>query len=190
MRALDITGEGCVEKADMVRKLAQAPGIEVAEELVVSERPKRLLYEAKELISLELPLLRSLVERHRVPHVFFNESSATEEQERAAALKSFAEAGWIRSRTPRQEVVPPVKLTAELKVAPPVELTAELKERLPTGSCATPASASSSNDVAETPFAAQVHASPIPARPSLPRPAVRRPQARERPTSNIVARDR
>lgn len=96
MRALGVSGEGCVEKADLIEILGAAPGIELT-----SDR-KDIFYEESELQNLEMPLLRSLMERHlmKVPT-----DSIDEEQERVMVLEIFGAAGWMTmSRSPNQKL--------------------------------------------------------------------------------------
>eukprot|EP00930_Biecheleria_cincta_P007539 TRINITY_DN10877_c0_g1_i2.p1 TRINITY_DN10877_c0_g1~~TRINITY_DN10877_c0_g1_i2.p1 ORF type:complete len:401 (-),score=73.54 TRINITY_DN10877_c0_g1_i2:4-1206(-) len=94
MRALDVSGEGCVEKADMVKELAAAPDVEVVPEDSGSPE-KQLCYEAKELEKLELSLLLNLAERHRVP-LDRDRDDLTEEEERQATLRSLEDSGWMK----------------------------------------------------------------------------------------------
>lgn len=90
MRALGVSGEGCLEKVDLIRQLGATPGIELTHDR------KDIFYEESELQSLEMPHLRSLMERYRMkpPTGDMNEA-----EERAAALNHFAAAGWIGART-------------------------------------------------------------------------------------------
>lgn len=95
MRALGVPVDGCLEKADLFRKLEAAPNVEVApDEHLGLPRPKSLLYQRKELGSLELPLLRSLMERHRVL-LDCGEQDLSEDEERDLVLKGFETAGWL-----------------------------------------------------------------------------------------------
>ena len=88
---------GCLERADLVRHLEGAPDVEVAPELSAE---KKFRYDLQDLEQLDLPLLRNLMERHRVP--FDLEEDLSEDDERRVALRSFADAGWMRgaSKTP------------------------------------------------------------------------------------------
>jgi len=92
MRALGVSGEGCVEKGDLVRRLGEAPGVHL------SPDPEKQVYDECELRSLELPLLRSLMERHRLLPL---PEDRDEEKERAEALRRFASAGWMRLDPPQ-----------------------------------------------------------------------------------------
>lgn len=98
MRALEVSGQNCVEKADMVKELSDAGHVEV-----VPEDSERLCYEPKELENLELPLLLNLLERHRVPSTR-EQDDLTEEQERQAAFQGLEDAGWMKNAaTPRRD---------------------------------------------------------------------------------------
>lgn len=90
MRALGVSGEGCLEKADLIRQLGATPGIELTHDR------KDIFYEESELQSLEMAHLRSLMERYRMKPPT---GDMNEEEERAAALNRFAAAGWIGART-------------------------------------------------------------------------------------------
>jgi len=96
MRALGVSVEGCVEKGDLVKQIAEAPHVEVApeEQCLIDTW---LCYEAGELEKLELPLLLNLMERHRVPFSS-DRSDLSEDEEREAALRSLAESGWMRGK--------------------------------------------------------------------------------------------
>lgn len=89
MRALGVSGEGCVEKADLIRQLGAAPGVELTQDR------KDIFYDESELQSLEMPLLRSLMERHCMKPPT---GDMDETEERAAVLDCFAAAGWISGR--------------------------------------------------------------------------------------------
>ena len=80
-----------------MRHLEGAPDVEVAPELSAE---KNFRYDLQDLEQLDLPLLRNLMERHRVP--FDLEEDLSEDDERRVALRSFADAGWMRgaSKTP------------------------------------------------------------------------------------------
>lgn len=93
MDALGVSGEGCLERADLVRHLEGAPDVEVAPELSAATE-KKFRYDLQDLEKLDLPLLRNLMERHRVP--FDLEDDLSEDDERRVALRSFADAGWMR----------------------------------------------------------------------------------------------
>mmetsp|Transcript_101370 Transcript_101370/g.307627 ORF Transcript_101370/g.307627 Transcript_101370/m.307627 type:complete len:527 (-) Transcript_101370:20-1600(-) len=86
MRALGVSGEGCVEKSDLIRQLGAAPGVELMQDR------KDIFYDERELQSLEMPHLRSLMERHCMKQPT---GDMDEEEERAAALSRFAAGGWI-----------------------------------------------------------------------------------------------
>lgn len=86
MRALGVSGDGCVEKADLIRQLGDAPGVELTPDR------KDLFYKEGELRSLEMHHLRSLMERHRVK---LPAGDMDEAEERAAAMDSFAAGGWF-----------------------------------------------------------------------------------------------
>jgi len=87
MAALGVSGDGCVEKADLIKRLGATPGVELA--------PDRedISYEEGDLRSLELPLLRSLLERHCVPLPMSEVEE--EEEEHAEAIRRLAAAGLI-----------------------------------------------------------------------------------------------
>lgn len=86
MGALGISGEGCLEKADLIRRLGSEPGVELA--------PDRLdlRYEEKELGLLDLSQLHSLAERHQMPRMT---EVLDESGERAELMRRFASAGWL-----------------------------------------------------------------------------------------------
>jgi len=86
MRALGISGDGCVEKCDLIRRMGDAPGV-----VVSPDRPDAR-YKEPELLELELPLLRGLMERYRMQPVA---GDMDEHEERVEAVKRFAEAGWL-----------------------------------------------------------------------------------------------
>ena len=74
--------------------------MEVTPEVSAAMAEKQHRYDLRDLEKLELPLLRNLMERHRVP--FDLEEELSEEDERRVALCSFADSGWMRkaSKTP------------------------------------------------------------------------------------------
>eukprot|EP00401_Gymnodinium_catenatum_P063738 CAMPEP_0117619254 /NCGR_PEP_ID=MMETSP0784-20121206/86522_1 /TAXON_ID=39447 /ORGANISM="" /LENGTH=637 /DNA_ID=CAMNT_0005423139 /DNA_START=66 /DNA_END=1979 /DNA_ORIENTATION=- len=92
MNALDVSGEDCLEKTDLISRLGAAPGIELM--------PDRLdvFYDEDELRALEIPLLRNLMERH---HIACPMDDMEEVAERAEALKRFADAGWLSVKAKR-----------------------------------------------------------------------------------------
>ena len=95
MDALGISGEGCLEKAELLRHLEVAPDV-----VVEDENPQsHWIYEKEELLNLDLPLLRNLLERHKVPYSL--DDDVSEEEERCAALKCFAESGWMKGSKDR-----------------------------------------------------------------------------------------
>jgi hypothetical protein len=85
--ALGISAQGCVEKDDLMQKLDSTPTVEVR-----GDRTD-VLFEEQELLDLELPLLRTLMERYKVA---LPSRAMTEQKERRAAVRSFAAAGWVR----------------------------------------------------------------------------------------------
>ena len=86
---------GCLEKAELLRHLEVAPDV-----VVEDENPQtRWIYEKEELLNLDLPLLRNLLERHKVPYSL--DDDVSEEEERCAALKCFAESGWMKGSKDR-----------------------------------------------------------------------------------------
>jgi len=96
MRALEVSGDGCVEKADLVLQLANAPGVEVLPEVELGGFTEhKLRYEAGDLRTLELPLLHNLMERHRVP-CSSQLADLSEDEERHAVLQGFAASGLLR----------------------------------------------------------------------------------------------
>lgn len=91
MRALGISGDGCVEKADLVKRLSDASEIDIVAD------QEGVLYEREELDSLELPSLRNLMERHGLPKI---PNGLSDEAERVEAIESFLSAGWVTSGSP------------------------------------------------------------------------------------------
>jgi len=94
MVALGVPSVGCVEKAELISRLGATPGVEV-----VADR-KDVFYEDSDLSSLDLPLLRSLLERHRVPPLGAGCSSSSamgpeDDEERDELLQRFAIAGML-----------------------------------------------------------------------------------------------
>mmetsp|Transcript_65832 Transcript_65832/g.157320 ORF Transcript_65832/g.157320 Transcript_65832/m.157320 type:complete len:517 (+) Transcript_65832:169-1719(+) len=87
MRALDISGDGCVEKAELIGRFGASPGVEL------SPDKEDLLYEESELHALALPLLRALCERHGMHLNHLDELS--EQEERDEMLHRFAVEGWM-----------------------------------------------------------------------------------------------
>lgn len=104
MRALRISGEGCVEKADLVRRLGEAPEVELA-----ADR-QDVFYEEAEVRDMELSLLRNLMERHCLPKLPDNMS---EEEERNEAVECFRGAGWISKPEPAAVEAPEASGAAE-----------------------------------------------------------------------------
>mmetsp|Transcript_13883 Transcript_13883/g.37785 ORF Transcript_13883/g.37785 Transcript_13883/m.37785 type:complete len:642 (+) Transcript_13883:208-2133(+) len=104
MNALDVSGEDCLEKTDLISRLGAAPGIELM--------PDRLdvFYDEDELRALEIPLLRNLMERH---HIACPMDDMEEVAERAEALKRFADAGWLSVKAKRacskRELLAPIE---------------------------------------------------------------------------------
>ena len=72
----------------------------------------------QELLTLEMPLLRNLLERHKVPYSI--EDDLSEEEERSVALRSFAASGWMKGSKERPRTAkdpePGEKLWATEKV--------------------------------------------------------------------------
>lgn len=101
MRALGVSGEGCVEKADLIRQLGAAPGIELTGDASPSTS---LFYDESELRCLEMPLLRSLLERHSMK-LSPTGVEMDEVEERAAVLDRFASAGWLRRKQPPRKLL-------------------------------------------------------------------------------------
>lgn len=91
MRALGVSGEGCFEKADLIRKLGNTPEVEVAEDRM------DIRYTEGELRCLEMPQLRCLLERHALSKV---SGDMDESQERIEAVEKFVAAGWINIDLP------------------------------------------------------------------------------------------
>jgi hypothetical protein len=100
MVALGVSGDGCVEKAELISRLGDTPGVEVT--------PDRedIFYEDADLDSLELPLLRTLLERHRIPPLEHegsfpadskpeSEAGDGSDEERVEVLRRFAAAGMM-----------------------------------------------------------------------------------------------
>lgn len=106
MEALGISGEGCLEKAELLRHLEVAPDIVVEE-----ENTKITIYEKEELLTLDMPLLRNLLERHKVPYSI--DDDVSEEEERSVALKSFAEFGWMKGSKERPTAAKDQELQCE-----------------------------------------------------------------------------
>lgn len=86
MEALGVSSEGCLEKAELLGQLEQAADVVLEEDL-------EKVYEAEELRDLPLPLLRNLLERHRV--IWNVEEELSEEEERVKVMQSLAESGWM-----------------------------------------------------------------------------------------------
>jgi len=188
MRALEVSGEGCVEKADMVKELAAAPGVEVSPEESECALDKRHRYEARELEMLELSLLLNLIERHRVP-LSRERDDLTEEEERQAALKSLTESGWMLAPTPRSKRQSEAQSERRSKspersagssVSPTL---AEEKEKEKEKESSEGAAAESIPEPREVATAA-AKSSPA-RRPSQPKPAVMRPRP-SRPLSSAA----
>lgn len=106
MDALGISGEGCLEKAELLRHLEVAPDIVVEE-----ENTGATIYEKEELLTLDMPLLRNLLERHKVPYSI--DDDVSEEEERSVALKSFAEFGWMKGSKERPSAAKDHELQSE-----------------------------------------------------------------------------
>ena len=85
MEALGVSSEGCLEKAELVGQLEQAPDVVLEEDLEKS-------YDLEELRDLPLPLLRNLLERHRV---LWDEEELSEEEERVKVMQRLAQSGWM-----------------------------------------------------------------------------------------------
>jgi len=95
MRSLGVPSDNCIEKSDLISQLSSSPNVEL------SVDRSDILYEEGELNALELPMLRSLMERHRI--VVPPSGDVVESAERSEALMRFAEAGWLGSE--RQKAV-------------------------------------------------------------------------------------
>jgi len=91
MKALGVSGEGCFEKADLIRKLGNTPEVEVAEDRM------DIRYTEGELRCLEMPQLRCLLERHALSKA---SGDMDESQERNEAVEKFLAAGWIKIDLP------------------------------------------------------------------------------------------
>jgi len=91
MKALGVSGEGCFEKADLIRKLGNTPKVEVAEDRM------DIRYTEGELRCLEMPQLRCLLERHALSK---GSGEMDESQERNEAVEKFVAAGWIKIDLP------------------------------------------------------------------------------------------
>lgn len=94
MVALGVSEQGCMEKGELITRLGATEGVEVTPDR------KDICYEKADLQGLELPLLRSLLKRHRIPPLGTSESAsasddATEEEEHAEVLRRFAAAGFM-----------------------------------------------------------------------------------------------
>eukprot|EP00931_Biecheleriopsis_adriatica_P067005 TRINITY_DN4120_c0_g1_i2.p1 TRINITY_DN4120_c0_g1~~TRINITY_DN4120_c0_g1_i2.p1 ORF type:complete len:492 (+),score=81.69 TRINITY_DN4120_c0_g1_i2:224-1699(+) len=200
MKALGVSADGCIEKAELLEQLARAPDVEVAPEESSTEPAKRLRYEAKELENLELPLLHNLMERHRVPFdaVTLN---LNEEEERKVALKCFADSGWLRDSKPPtdkesgegvpltpgkghlspEEASPPTRsLSKDGGNADRSSFPSKSADGFRTSDCsgttAEGSAASSTGDPAQTSEVA------TPSRPRTPAPSVRRPHIGPQPS--------
>lgn len=159
MKALGVTGDGCVEKADLILQLTSAKGVQVEPEFDDKLEKKRLRYELGELEELELPLLHNLMERHRVP--FHTEKvDLSEAEERELALQSFRNEGWLRVSTP------PANTSKAMMETPPCD-EQEVESRPSSEDFLQAATPSSSSDKPKKP-----------SRPSQAKPAVRRPVIR------------
>lgn len=88
MRALGVSCEGCVEKCDLIKRLGEAPAMDIA-----SDR-KDLRYVESDLGDLEITLVRNLMERHNMPKL---PNDMNEIVERAEALKCFRASGWMEA---------------------------------------------------------------------------------------------
>lgn len=98
-----------MEKSELLRHLEAAPDVVVEE-----DGAGRVCYDQEELLTLDLPLLRNLLERHKVPYSL--DEDVSEEEERIIALKSFAEFGWIKERLPETDGKPaPGNSTGEVE---------------------------------------------------------------------------
>jgi hypothetical protein len=95
MRALGVSGEGCLEKSDLLDRLKAAERVEV-----LPEKEETCMYEEAELRSLEMPLLLNLMERYRMAPI---SDDVDEDGERAEILQRFADAGRMRSASVRTE---------------------------------------------------------------------------------------
>mmetsp|Transcript_18745 Transcript_18745/g.42205 ORF Transcript_18745/g.42205 Transcript_18745/m.42205 type:complete len:407 (+) Transcript_18745:75-1295(+) len=166
MDALGVSGEGCLEKAELLRHLEGAPDVEVTPEL-----EKKLRYDRRELEKLELPLLRNLMERHRVP--FDLEQDLSEEEEKSELLQSFADSGWMRTGSKGS------KAASQVRAEPKEDVTGtkeskepqELKE--PKEAEVVETASEESGDVQAK---ASAKGDGRAFRPSEPAPAVRRPR--------------
>jgi len=215
MRALGVSMEGCVEKVDLVTKIAAAPDVEVAPEEQCFADDYRLSYEVGELETLELPLLVNLMERHRVHHNA-DRSDLTEEEERKAALKSLADSGWMQDASKTASKSSTVGITGAASEKPsqgiPSSPSAEMsstrlgsdtpssneeladeKRNSDSASSASPRNSAAKNPAASSSRRSgsktetEVPKNPTPTRPSAPAPAVRRPRAGARAPNRAAA---
>ena len=60
---------------------------------------------------MDMPLLRNLLERHKVPYSI--DDDVSEEEERSVALKSFAEFGWMKGSKERPSAAKDHELQSE-----------------------------------------------------------------------------
>lgn len=103
MRALRVSGEGCVEKSDLIRRLGEVPDMELAEDR------RDVSYLETELQDMDMPHLRNLMERHGLKKL---PGDMPEDDERTEALEVFVEAGWMSRRqtsapkSPKQKEAP------------------------------------------------------------------------------------
>ncbi|CAJ1450462.1 unnamed protein product [Effrenium voratum] len=86
MTALGVSGEGCLERVELLRRLEAAGQVELDDR-------DTACYEERELQDLPLQLLRNLLDRHKVSVDF--EADLSEVDERAAALRCFKAAGRV-----------------------------------------------------------------------------------------------
>lgn len=88
MRALGVSGDGCVEKHELIRRVSDAPFTDVM--------PDRddIRYEEDDLDSIDISALRNLMERHGMPKL---SDDLSEMQERVEALKGFEKFGLFGS---------------------------------------------------------------------------------------------
>lgn len=115
MVALAVSSDGCVEKSDLIKRLEDTKGIELTD-----DRPD-ILYDEDELRALGLPLLRTLMERYRLP---LAPEEFDEEAERDEAIRRFEAAGRLGARSVAPAAAaalpapPAAPLPAMLKVPP------------------------------------------------------------------------
>ncbi|CAK9005204.1 unnamed protein product [Durusdinium trenchii] len=170
MKALQVSPDGCLEKAELVRRLQGASD-------VVLEEENAQRYSKEELEDLPLLLLRNLLERHQVP----NRMSFSGE-ERSWALASFAAAGWIDAKTEQKEGG--ADGVASRKEVKETEVKEQKEETGPAVDEAGPAGPAETVSEAAKKEEEVGPVRPRPARPAGPAPAQRRP-ARSRSSADV-----